>query len=84
LVPGKQEHAVETRSDLIIPLSDASTGIERVGGKGAALARLAAAGILWRVPKEEQMMVEAFGDEYKAYMRRNGRFFPKLEKGVRQ
>lgn len=35
-------------------------------------------GLLWRVPKEEQMMIEAFGDEYKAYMQRTGRFFPKF------
>jgi protein-S-isoprenylcysteine O-methyltransferase Ste14 len=35
-------------------------------------------GLLWRIPKEEQMMLEAFGDEYKAYMQRTGRFFPKL------
>ena len=34
-------------------------------------------GLLWRVPKEEQMMIEAFGGEYKAYMQRTGRFFPK-------
>ena len=39
---------------------------------------LAFGGLLWRVPKEEQMMIEAFGDEYKAYMRRTGRFFPKF------
>jgi hypothetical protein len=36
------------------------------------------AGLLWRVPKEEQMMVEKFGDEYKIYMKKTGRFFPKL------
>jgi protein-S-isoprenylcysteine O-methyltransferase Ste14 len=35
-------------------------------------------GLLYRVPKEEQMMLEAFGDEYKDYMKRTGRFFPKL------
>ena len=35
-------------------------------------------GLLYRVPKEEQMMIEAFGDEYKDYMKRTGRFFPKL------
>ena len=34
--------------------------------------------LLWRIPKEEQMMIEAFGDEYKAYMQRTGRLFPKL------
>jgi protein-S-isoprenylcysteine O-methyltransferase Ste14 len=30
-----------------------------------------------RIPKEEQMMVEDFGEEYKAYMQRTGRLFPK-------
>jgi protein-S-isoprenylcysteine O-methyltransferase Ste14 len=35
-------------------------------------------GLLWRVPKEEQMMIEAFGDEYRTYMQHSGRFFPKL------
>lgn len=39
---------------------------------------LSVAGLLWRIPKEEQMMIEAFGEEYKAYMQRTGRFFPKL------
>lgn len=43
-----------------------------------AVCVLSIAGLLWRVPKEEQMMVEAFGDEYKAYMLRTGRFFPKV------
>jgi protein-S-isoprenylcysteine O-methyltransferase Ste14 len=35
------------------------------------------AGLFVRVPKEEQMMIEEFGEEYKAYMQRTGRFFPK-------
>jgi len=35
-------------------------------------------GLMWRVPKEEQMMIEAFGEEYKKYMQRTGRFFPKF------
>ena len=35
------------------------------------------AGSIARVPKEEQMMIEEFGEEYKAYMQRTGRFFPK-------
>ncbi len=30
-----------------------------------------------RVAREEQMMIGKFGDEYKAYMRSTGRFFPK-------
>jgi protein-S-isoprenylcysteine O-methyltransferase Ste14 len=30
-----------------------------------------------RIPKEERMMVEVFGEEYKAYMQRTGGLFPK-------
>jgi protein-S-isoprenylcysteine O-methyltransferase Ste14 len=41
-----------------------------------AVCVLSIAGLAWRAPKEEQMMIEAFGDEYKAYMQRTGRFFP--------
>ena len=47
-----------------------------------AFCALSFAGILWRIPREEQMMIEAFGDEYKAYMQRTGRFFPRLLKGI--
>ena len=32
----------------------------------------------YRVPKEEKMMVDKFGDEYQRYMDRTGRVFPKL------
>lgn len=31
-----------------------------------------------RVPLEEKMMVEAFGNEYRAYMNRTGRVIPRL------
>jgi len=31
-----------------------------------------------RVPREEQMMIEQFGDQYRQYMKKTGRFFPKL------
>lgn len=31
-----------------------------------------------RVPREEQMMIDQFGDEYRAYMRQTGRFLPRL------
>ena len=34
---------------------------------------------LFRIPKEEQMMLELFGDEYKEYMDRTGRLFPRLK-----
>jgi protein-S-isoprenylcysteine O-methyltransferase Ste14 len=43
-----------------------------------AACALSIMGLLWRIPKEEQMMIEAFGDEYKNYMQRTGRLFPKL------
>lgn len=43
-----------------------------------AVCLLSIVGLLWRVPREEQMMIEAFGDEYKAYMQHTGRYFPKL------
>ncbi len=43
-----------------------------------AVCALSIGGLLWRVPKEEQMMIKAFGEEYKAYMQRTRRFFPKL------
>lgn len=33
--------------------------------------------LILRIPKEEQMMVEEFGEEYRAYMQRTGRFLPK-------
>jgi protein-S-isoprenylcysteine O-methyltransferase Ste14 len=44
----------------------------------AAICVLSIVGVMWRVPKEERMMIEAFGDEYKAYMQRTGRFSPKF------
>ena len=31
-----------------------------------------------RTPKEEANLIEKFGDEYREYMKRTGRFFPKL------
>ena len=31
-----------------------------------------------RVPHEEQMMLDHFGDEYRAYMARTGRVIPRL------
>jgi protein-S-isoprenylcysteine O-methyltransferase Ste14 len=43
-----------------------------------AVAVLSIAGTIARVPKEEQMMIEAFGNAYKDYMKRTGRFFPKF------
>jgi len=44
-----------------------------------AICLISVAGLIWRIPREEKMMLEAFGDEYKAYMQRTGRYFPKLK-----
>ncbi|MEN6409780.1 MAG: isoprenylcysteine carboxylmethyltransferase family protein [Anaerolineaceae bacterium] len=43
-----------------------------------AVTVLSIAGVVWRTPKEEQMMIETFGDVYRTYMQRTGRFFPKI------
>jgi protein-S-isoprenylcysteine O-methyltransferase Ste14 len=35
-------------------------------------------GLFLRVPKEERMMLDQFGDQYRTYMQHTGRFFPKV------
>jgi protein-S-isoprenylcysteine O-methyltransferase Ste14 len=32
----------------------------------------------WIAVEEERMLLDTFGDEYREYMRRTGRFFPKI------
>jgi protein-S-isoprenylcysteine O-methyltransferase Ste14 len=61
-------------------------------GMGAAFAFLTAnwgffifavamiAGFVLRAPREEQMLLDAFGEEYRAYQQKTGRFFPRLGK----
>ena len=44
----------------------------------ALLGVLAFIGMAIRTPKEEANLIEKFGDEYREYMKRTGRFFPKL------
>ena len=34
--------------------------------------------LLWRTPKEEANLIAQFGDEYRAYMQRTGRYWPKV------
>jgi len=42
------------------------------------LATLAFIAMAIRTPKEEANLIEKFGDEYRQYMKRTGRFLPKL------
>jgi protein-S-isoprenylcysteine O-methyltransferase Ste14 len=42
-----------------------------------AVAVLTAGVFFIRVPREEQMMIERFGDEYRQFMQRTGRLLPK-------
>jgi protein-S-isoprenylcysteine O-methyltransferase Ste14 len=35
--------------------------------------------ITLRIPKEERMLLERFGDEYRAYMKRTGRLLPRFD-----
>ena len=44
----------------------------------ALLGILAFIAMAIRTPKEEANLIEKFGDEYRQYMKRTGRFFPKL------
>lgn len=39
--------------------------------------------VVERIPREEQMMLDAFGDEYRAYMRVTGRLLPRWRTGDR-
>lgn len=41
------------------------------------LGLLTVVGLLARIPREEKMLIEQFGDVYKQYMHRTGRFFPR-------
>jgi protein-S-isoprenylcysteine O-methyltransferase Ste14 len=38
--------------------------------------------IIIRLPKEEEMLILEFGDEYKHYMKNTGRFFPKFHRRI--
>ena len=44
----------------------------------AVLGMLAFIGMAIRTPKEEANLIEKFGDEYREYMRRTGRFLPRI------
>ena len=49
----------------------------------ALLGILAFLGMAARTPKEEANLIEKFGDQYREYMKRTGRFLPKLFRIIR-
>ena len=36
--------------------------------------------LLIRLPKEEEKLIERFGDEYRSYMKRTGRLLPRIKR----
>jgi protein-S-isoprenylcysteine O-methyltransferase Ste14 len=38
--------------------------------------------LLIRLPKEEEKLIEKFGDEYRSYMKRTGRLLPRIERDL--
>ena len=36
--------------------------------------------LLVRLPKEEEKLIERFGNEYREYMKRTGRLLPRIER----
>ncbi len=36
--------------------------------------------LLVRLPKEEEKLIERFGDEYREYMKRTGRLLPRIKR----
>jgi protein-S-isoprenylcysteine O-methyltransferase Ste14 len=54
-------------------------GLALVSANWALVVGVAGTIAFWaaRVPREEQMMLEQFGDEYREYMKRTGRYFPR-------
>lgn len=45
---------------------------------GETIHRMAFLDLLWRIPREEKMMLEAFGEEYKTHMQHTGWMFPRI------
>jgi len=54
----------------------ASLGLVAGSWVPLVFAALSALNFMLRIPPEEEMMLQRFGDEYRAYMKRTGRFLP--------
>ena len=53
-----------------------SLGLVAANGTALVLAALGTVTVLMRTQREEKMMVEQFGDEYREYIKRTGRLLP--------
>jgi protein-S-isoprenylcysteine O-methyltransferase Ste14 len=81
----KKHHLVTTgpyawiRHTIYLALMGFLTGIALITANWLLIALIVVSivDLALRIPKEEQMMIEEFGDEYKAYMQRTGRLLPK-------
>jgi protein-S-isoprenylcysteine O-methyltransferase Ste14 len=67
------------RHPIYLSLMGFMTGIALVTANWFLIAFLivSVADLIIRIPKEEKMMIERFGDDYEAYMQRTGRLIPK-------
>jgi protein-S-isoprenylcysteine O-methyltransferase Ste14 len=82
----RQEHALVTsgpyariRHPIYLALLGFLTGIALVTANWFFIGLLLVSVIVLalRIPKEEQMMIEDFGEQYRVYMERTGRLFPR-------
>ena len=81
----KKHHLVTTgpyaliRHPIYLALMGFMTGIAFIAANWFLIAFtvISIVDLALRIPKEEQMMIEQFGDEYKSYMQRTGRLLPK-------
>lgn len=55
-----------------------SLALVSANGFFVAIFLISLIGLFFRVPREERMLLDHFGEEYRVYMQQTGRFFPKL------
>lgn len=67
------------RHPMYIAITGFGVGLALVGANWVfvALVSLVIAGLALRIPKEEKMLIDEFGDEYRLYMQRTGSLLPR-------